>query len=134
MKIQSQGRFFYVELPNGQILAKYDYDELLMNINKLGFDKVQGIDKNLNESITLDGKNNYFLCSWNGTEIIQIHTIETLREEYKETNLFDNNDWSYDHKNDLSVIEVMYSLINNCDVFTIIRNDNMSIQYIKEKE
>ena len=116
MKIQSQGRFFYVELPNGQILAKYDYDELLMNINKLGFDKVQGIDKNLNESITLDGKNNYFLCSWNGTEIIQIHTIETLREEYKETNLFDNNDWSYDHKNDLSVIEVMYSLINNCDL------------------
>ena len=132
MKIQSQGRFFYVELPNGQILAKYDYDELLMNINKLGFD----IDKNQNEnvSITLDGKNNYFLCSWNGTEIIQIHTIETLREEYKETNLFDNNDWSYDHKNDLSVIEVMYSLINNCDVFTIIHNDNMSIQYIKEKE
>lgn len=88
----------------------------------------------MNESITLDGKNNYFLCSWNGTEIVQIHTIETLREEYKETNLFDNNDWSYDHKNDLSVIEVMYSLINNCDVFTIIRNDNMSIQYIKEKE
>ena len=43
MKIQSQGRFFYVELPNGQILAKYDYDELLMNINKLGFD----IDKKL---------------------------------------------------------------------------------------
>jgi len=43
MKIQSQGRFFYVELPNGQILAKYDYEELLMNINKLGFD----IDKKL---------------------------------------------------------------------------------------
>lgn len=43
MKIQSQGRFFYVELPDGQILAKYDYEELLMNINKLGFD----IDKKL---------------------------------------------------------------------------------------
>ena len=48
MKIHSQGRFFYVELPNGQILAKYDYDELLMNINKLGFN----IDKKLQKKPT----------------------------------------------------------------------------------
>ena len=88
----------------------------------------------MNESITLDGKNNYFLCSWNGTECVQIHTIETLREEYKETNLFDNNDWSYDYEHDLSVIQLMRMLIQSNDVFTIIHNNNMSIQYIKEKE
>ena len=50
MKIQSQGRFFYVELPNGQILAKYDYDELLMNINKMGFD----IDKDKTVTLTVE--------------------------------------------------------------------------------
>tara|TARA_R100000541_G_scaffold14140_2_gene23480 strand:- start:19 stop:363 length:345 start_codon:yes stop_codon:yes gene_type:complete len=32
-----------------------------------------------------------YYCSWNGGEIIQIHTKETLYEEYKDTNLFDGN-------------------------------------------
>jgi len=130
MKIQSQGRFFYVELPNGQILAKYDYDELLMNINKLGFD----IDKNQNESITLDGKNHYFLCSWNGTECVQIHTKETLIKEYKDTNLFDGNDWGHGHFYGSTFLELLDDLIENNDVLNTYTNDNMSIQYIKEKE
>ena len=30
-----------------------------------------------------------YLCTWNGGEIVQIHTEKTLREEYDGSNLFD---------------------------------------------
>ena len=30
-----------------------------------------------------------YLCTWNDGETVQIHTKETLRDEYKDTNLFD---------------------------------------------
>ena len=30
-----------------------------------------------------------YLCTWNGGEIVQIHTEKTLREDYKGSNLFD---------------------------------------------
>ena len=86
----------------------------------------------MNKSITLSNEH-LFLCSWNGTECVQIHTIETLREEYKETNLFDHKSWSYDSEHNLSITELMRLLINSNDVFTINHNENMSIQYIKEK-
>ena len=36
-KVQNHNKFFYYELPDGQIVANYNYDELLMNIKKLGF-------------------------------------------------------------------------------------------------
>ena len=36
-KVQNHNKFFYYELPDGQIVANYNYDELLMNIEKLGF-------------------------------------------------------------------------------------------------
>ena len=84
----------------------------------------------MNESITLNGKNHYFLCSWNGTECVQIHTKETLIKEYTETNLFDGNDW--DHG--FTFLELLDYLIENNDVLNTYTNDNMSIQYIKEKE
>ena len=29
-----------------------------------------------------------YLCTWNGGEIVQIHTEKTLREDYKGSNLF----------------------------------------------
>ena len=84
----------------------------------------------MNESITLNGKNHYFLCSWNGTECVQIHTKETLIKEYTETNLFDGNDWD----NGFTFLELLDNLIENNDVLNTYTNDNMSIQYIKEKE
>ena len=30
-----------------------------------------------------------YLCTWNDGEIVQIHTKKTLKDEYKDTNLFD---------------------------------------------
>ena len=47
----------------------------------------------MNKSITLKPtNNNIYLCSWNGDEIVQIHTKETLYNEYKGTNLFEDGD------------------------------------------
>jgi len=48
---------------------------------------------NANQSITMSPTRcNIYLCRWNGDEIVQIHTKETLYNEYKDTNLFDNID------------------------------------------
>ena len=33
-----------------------------------------------------------YLCSWNGHEIVQIHTKQTLYNDYKDTNLFEVNE------------------------------------------
>tara|TARA_R100001086_G_scaffold241579_1_gene168592 strand:+ start:375 stop:650 length:276 start_codon:yes stop_codon:yes gene_type:complete len=42
-------------------------------------------------SITLNTQDNIakYLCIWNDGEIVQIHTEKTLREDYKDSNLFD---------------------------------------------
>jgi hypothetical protein len=51
----------------------------------------------LTESITLKTHDNLsneplYLCSWNNNEIVQIHSKETLEKEYKETNLFEDDE------------------------------------------
>jgi len=43
----------------------------------------------------------YFLCSWNGTEIVEIHTKESLYEEYNGTNLFDDSELDWVDENPL---------------------------------
>ena len=112
----------------------------------------------MKKPITLDGKNHYFLCSWNEiaydtsigdfrvhyTKCVQIHTKETLIKECKKTNLGEGNDWQTAWTGDpnldkiktsgLSFLELLDWLIENNDVLNIYNNDNMSIQYIKEKE
>ena len=37
-----------------------------------------------------------YLCSWNSNDIVQIHTKETLWIEYKDSNLFDDNDMLFE--------------------------------------
>tara|TARA_B100001564_G_C20661209_1_gene681611 strand:- start:2799 stop:3140 length:342 start_codon:yes stop_codon:yes gene_type:complete len=83
----------------------------------------------------------YFLCSWNGTEITQIHTKESLIEEYKETGLIEDNDWSWGALGNPqdkwyygTVIELMDFLIEGVWLFKEYHNDNMTIMYIKTKE
>jgi hypothetical protein len=47
----------------------------------------------LTESVDSDKKAEAkYLCSWNGYEIVQIHTKETLYNDYKDTNLFEVNE------------------------------------------
>ena len=47
--------------------------------------------ENMKTSITLNTEDNIvkYLCIWNSGEIVQIHTEKTLREDYKDSNLFD---------------------------------------------
>ena len=91
-------------------------------------------------TIRLDGKQDYFLCSWNGTKIVEIHTKESLFEEYKGTNLFeaDAYDWtvfsSGGYKTNMSITGMMDYLILNQDVFKRAFNDNMTLMYIQIKE
>ena len=96
--------------------------------------------------MNLDLENNdYFLCSWNGTEITQIHTKESLIEEYKETGLFEDNDWSWEGVFNPAVAgdspwkygkltELMDFLIEGVWLFKAYHNDNMMIMYIKTKQ
>ena len=95
--------------------------------------------------MNLDLENNdYFLCSWNGTEITQIHTKESLIEEYKETGLLEDKDWSWNYArlrngNDKktqngTVTELMDFLIGKAWLFKHYHNDNMMIMYIKTKQ
>ena len=47
----------------------------------------------MKQSINLKDTNDVkYLCSWNGNDIVQIHTKETLWNDYKDTNLFDDDD------------------------------------------
>ena len=86
------------------------------------------------------GNDDYFLCSWNGTEITQIHTKESLIEEYKETGLLEDKDWDIADPRDwrrgpeTNVIELMDYLIEDKWLFKAYHNDNMMIMYIKTKQ
>ena len=45
----------------------------------------------MNKSIELKNNDVAYLCIWNNGDIEQIHTKKTLLNEYKNTNLFDND-------------------------------------------
>ena len=69
-------------------------------------------------------KTKLYLCSWNGEEIIEIHTSVSLYEKYCETNLFDGTfyeDWGVTAPKLLDRLEV-----NEFDTF-----DNFRIERIK---
>lgn len=81
----------------------------------------------------------YFLCSWNGTDITQIHTKESLIEEYKETGLLEDKDWNkigkeWDMEPEKNVIQLMDYLIEDKWLYESFQNDNMAIMYIKMKD
>ena len=106
------------------------------------------------------GNDDYFLCSWNGTEITQIHTKESLIEEYKETGLLEDKGWDisdplaariqlkilvscrwdsrvsrdWQRGPETNVIELMDYLIEDKWLFKEYHNDNMTIMYIKTKQ
>jgi hypothetical protein len=90
----------------------------------------------LKESITMPPThNNIYLCRWNGDEIVQIHTKETLYNEYKDTNLFDdkvyfdNNNLKYDFRNWLEVLKEWQ--VKKYDFATTLKDDNFEITLIK---
>lgn len=69
--------------------------------------------------------NKLFLCEWNGGEIIEIHTINSFYHEYKDTNVYDDNEFI--HMFNKTIHDVFDELETGAgDWF-----DNMFIQRIK---
>jgi hypothetical protein len=68
-----------------------------------------------------------FLCTWNGGEIIEIHTISSMKKEYGQSNLFDADEFRYFFDTDLSFEEYLLKMANSdYHIF-----DNMEIRRIK---
>jgi hypothetical protein len=73
-----------------------------------------------------------FLCSWEG-EIVEVHTRESLRDMYGETNLFDDDDgWGGEIRELMTFEDLLeYLTTNPIDMGRVFYNDNMTIQRIK---
>jgi hypothetical protein len=65
-----------------------------------------------------------YLCTWNGGEIVEVHTTVSFYNKYKETNLYDGSfkdDW------DMSMDEIFDRLkVNDYEIY-----DNFRIERIK---
>lgn len=74
-----------------------------------------------------------FLCDWDSGEFVEIHTVDTLRGTYGETNLFDGtrHDWGHEFTN-ATLDEILSYLVDgDSDDRRRFCTDNMSIQRIK---
>lgn len=81
---------------------------------------------------TVSGDAPVFLCSWEG-EIVEVHTRESLRDMYGETNLFDDDDgWGGEIRELMTFEDLLeYLTTNPIDMGRVFYNDNMTIQRIK---
>ena len=75
-----------------------------------------------------------FMCCWNGDDY-QIHTRQTLWDNFNETNLFDNDEdgWQFEgyHQNNVNFNILLKRLLWGDDGQTY-HNDNMTIRRIKQ--
>jgi len=67
-----------------------------------------------------------FLCKWNGEEIVEIHSIESFYEQYKDTNVFEEEEEFVEMFG-----ETMNEVFNRLEIDQIDTFDNMQIQRIK---
>lgn len=68
-----------------------------------------------------------FLCVWNGGEIIEIHTIPSLKKQYGETNLYDADEFRQFFDTPFSFEEYLLKMV--CQDYYVF--DNMEIRRIK---
>lgn len=84
--------------------------------------------------ILIGGASPVFLCTWESGETVEIHTRETLRQDYGETNLFDPNDnaWAWEIQ-ELMTFEALLDHLESepLDKGRTFHNDNMTIQRIR---
>tara|TARA_A100001391_G_scaffold146119_1_gene103713 strand:+ start:713 stop:973 length:261 start_codon:yes stop_codon:yes gene_type:complete len=76
-----------------------------------------------------------YLCTWNNCEIVEIHTEQSLRNQYKDTPLFnyDNGEFCSSNglENFLFIQYIEYSKDRkNAKAFAKFIDDNMTIQRI----
>tara|TARA_R110000751_G_scaffold239129_1_gene339848 strand:+ start:301 stop:579 length:279 start_codon:yes stop_codon:yes gene_type:complete len=91
--------------------------------------------------MNLDFNKIQYLCSWE--DVVEIHTRESLYEQYKDSNLYDddNNDWGFDSDDnyDLTFPQILdkFDALFNVGEWHLykqnakrVQNDNMIIQRI----
>ena len=89
----------------------------------------------------LDFNKIQYLCSWD--DVVEIHTRESLYEQYKDSNLYDddNNDWGFDNDDncDLTFPQILdkFDALFEVGEWHLykqnakrVQNDNMIIQRI----
>ena len=84
--------------------------------------------------IQIMGDSPIFLCEWNGGEIVEIHTAQTLREQYERDALFDPEDdsWAWEIQ-ELMTFEALLDHLEteSLDKGKPFHNDNMTITRIR---
>ena len=89
--------------------------------------KVFDVEPLVTKAGTITTDEPLFMCCWNGDDY-QIHTRATLWENFKETNLFDNDEDGWcGGVNFPMLLERLHLELD----FTTYHNDNMSIKRIK---
>tara|TARA_R100001530_G_scaffold71513_1_gene50639 strand:+ start:178 stop:480 length:303 start_codon:yes stop_codon:yes gene_type:complete len=75
-----------------------------------------------------------FLCTWNSREVVEIHTKETLKSQYGDTNLFDEDNitWEVNGKERTFTELLAYLSLFDWSGFDdeVYINDNMTIRRI----
>jgi len=68
-----------------------------------------------------------FLCMWNGDEIVELHTIQSMKDKYGQSNLFDVDEFRYTFDTDLSFEDYLLQMgYGDYHIF-----DNLHIECIK---
>jgi hypothetical protein len=68
-----------------------------------------------------------FLCMWNGDEIVELHTITSLKAKYGSTNLFAAEDFKHTFDTDLSFEDYLLQMGHgDYHIF-----DNLRIECVK---
>jgi hypothetical protein len=122
-----------------------DVSEHIIAINKLAHDEKQydKADELINKIVTTEYWKNYseevkkfieendkvFFCEWNG-DIGQIHTEQSMYENYKDTNLYDREEW-YGKQYNFSSYEDFETLVKYAGVEEVNTEDNMMIVRLK---
>ena len=81
----------------------------------------------------VSGEKPVFLCTWDGDNV-EVHTRESLRDMYGDTNLFDDDRdyWGYEIGELMTFEQLLEHLTTNpIDMGRVFYNDNMTIQRIK---
>ena len=84
--------------------------------------------------IRIVGDSPIFLCEWNGGEIVEIHTAQTLREQYQGDALFDPEDdsWAWEIQELMTFDALLDHLeTESLDKGKPFHNDNMTITRIR---
>lgn len=86
-----------------------------------------------NYPITITGAP-VFLCTWEDGEIVEIHTRQSLWDQYQDSGLYapDDDGWGWEIRELMNFEGLLHHLENDpMDSRRVFHNDNMTIQRIR---